>query len=61
MDRRSYRWKTYGVDVLIPNKMVDQSEKFDAEKLKGMIPQEYADFRADLLKNRYRGKRAQNN
>tara|TARA_B110000914_G_C15513500_1_gene472088 strand:- start:828 stop:1964 length:1137 start_codon:yes stop_codon:yes gene_type:complete len=39
----------YGVDVLIPNKMVDQSEKFDAEKLKGMIPQEYADFRADVL------------
>ena len=31
--------KPYGVDVLIPNKMVDQSEKFDAEKLKGMIPQ----------------------
>ena len=30
--------KPYGVDVLIPNKMVDQSEKFDAEKLKGMIP-----------------------
>ena len=41
----------YGVDVLIPNKMVDQSEKFDAEKLKGMIPQEYADFRADILEN----------
>jgi NAD(P)H-dependent flavin oxidoreductase YrpB (nitropropane dioxygenase family) len=41
----------YGVDVLIPNKMVDQSEKFDADKLKGMIPQEYADFRADVLEN----------
>ena len=41
--------KPYGVDVLIPNKMVDQSEKFDAEKLKDMIPQAYADFRADLL------------
>ena len=41
--------KPYGVDVLIPNKMVDQSEKFDADKLKGMIPQEYADFRADVL------------
>ena len=40
--------KPYGVDVLIPNKMVDQSEKFDAEKLKGMIPQEYEDIRADL-------------
>ena len=43
--------KPYGVDVLIPNKMVDQSEKFDAEKLKSMIPQEYADYRADLLEN----------
>jgi|TARA_B100001540_G_scaffold250120_1_gene226020 NAD(P)H-dependent flavin oxidoreductase YrpB (nitropropane dioxygenase family) len=43
--------KPYGVDVLIPNKMVDQSEKFDAEKLKDMIPQEYADFRADVLEN----------
>ncbi|HJL96155.1 MAG: monooxygenase [Gammaproteobacteria bacterium] len=43
--------KPYGVDVLIPNKMVDQSEKFDAEKLKSMIPQEYADFRADVLEN----------
>ena len=35
--------KPYGVDVLIPNKMVDQSEKFDAEKLKDMIPQERLD------------------
>ena len=43
--------KPYGVDVLIPNKMVDQSEKFDAEKLKNMIPQEYADYRADILEN----------
>ena len=43
--------KPYGVDVLIPNKMVDQSEKFDAEKLKNIIPQEYADYRADILEN----------
>ena len=43
--------KPYGVDVLIPNKMVDQSEKFDADKLKSMIPQEYADYRADILEN----------
>ena len=41
--------KPYGVDVLIPNKMVDQIEKFDADKLKSMIPQEYADYRADIL------------
>ena len=39
----------YGVDVLIPNKMADQNQKFDAEKLTSMIPQEYADFRADIL------------
>ena len=43
--------KPYGVDVLIPNKMVDQSEKFDADKLKNMTPQEYADYRADILEN----------
>ena len=43
--------KPYGVDVLIPNKMVGRDEKFDAEKLVGMIPQEYADFRADVLEN----------
>ena len=41
--------KPYGVDVLIPNKMVGKDEKFDAEKLAKMIPQEYADFRADVL------------
>ena len=39
----------YGVDVLIPNKMADQDKKFDADKLTAMIPQEYADFRADIL------------
>ena len=39
----------YGVDVLIPNKMVGKDEKFDPEKLAKMIPQEYADFRADVL------------
>ena len=43
--------KPYGVDVLIPNKMVGKDEKFDAEKLVEMIPQEYADFRADVLEN----------
>ena len=43
--------KPYGVDVLIPNKMIGKDEKFDAEKLVAMIPQEYADFRADVLEN----------
>ena len=41
----------YGVDILIPNKMADKDQKFDAEKLISMIPQEYADFRADILEN----------
>lgn len=41
----------YGVDVLIPNKMADKDKKFDAKKLSLMIPQEYADFRADVLEN----------
>ena len=43
--------KPYGVDVLIPNKMVGKDEKFDANKLVKMIPQEYADFRTDVLEN----------
>ena len=43
--------KPYGVYVLIPNKMIGRDEKFDAEKLVAMIPQEYADFRADVLEN----------
>ena len=43
--------KPYGVDVLIPNKMVGKDEKFDPEKLAKMIPQEYADFRTDVLEN----------
>ena len=43
--------KPYGVDVLIPNKMVGKDEKFDVDKLAKMIPQEYADFRTDVLAN----------
>ena len=43
--------KPYGVDVLIPNKMVGKDEKFNPEKLAKMIPQEYADFRTDVLAN----------
>ena len=43
--------KPYGVDVLIPNKLVGKDEKFDADKLAIMIPQEYADFRTDVLEN----------
>ena len=43
--------KPYGVDVLIPNKMLGKGEEFNAQKLVDMIPQEYRDFRTDVLKN----------
>ena len=43
--------KPYGVDVLIPNKMVGKDEKFNPDKLAKMIPQEYAEFRTDVLEN----------
>ena len=42
--------KPYGVDVLIPNK-IGKDEKFNPDKLAKMIPQEYADFRTDVLEN----------
>ncbi|MDA8654784.1 nitronate monooxygenase [Alphaproteobacteria bacterium] len=42
--------KPYGVDVLIPNKMVGKTEEgITAETLADMVPQEYRDFRADIL------------
>ena len=43
--------RPYGVDVLIPNKMLGKGEEFNAQKLADMIPQEYRDFRTDVLKN----------
>ena len=43
--------KPYGVVVLIPNKMLGKGEEFNAQKLVDMIPQEYRDFRTDVLKN----------
>lgn len=42
--------KPYGVDVLIPNKMLGKGEEgMTASRLMEMIPQEYRDFRADIL------------
>ncbi len=42
--------KPYGVDVLIPNKMVGKGDSdVSAETLMNMVPQEYRDFRSDLL------------
>mgnify|MGYP006247471403 FL=1 len=43
--------KPYGVDVLIPNKMLGKGEEFNAQKLADMIPQEYRDCRKDVFKN----------
>ncbi len=42
--------KPYGVDVLIPNKMLGKDEEgITSAKLMEMIPQEYRDFRSDIL------------
>ncbi len=42
--------KPYGVDVLIPNKMVGKDDNdISADSLMNMVPQEYRDFRSDLL------------
>lgn len=42
--------KPYGVDVLIPNKMVGKDDaSMTSETLMSMVPQEYRDFRADIL------------
>ncbi len=42
--------KPYGVDVLIPNKFEGKDEGLEPEDWAQMIPQEYRDFRADVLK-----------
>ena len=41
--------KPYGVDVLIPNKMVGKNEKMSEAEIYAKVPQEYLDFRADIL------------
>ena len=43
----------YGVDVLIPNKFEGKGEGLNPEDWANMIPQEYRDFRADVL-NKYK-------
>ena len=43
----------YGVDVLIPNKFEGKEEGLNPEDWANMIPQEYRDFRADVL-NKYK-------
>ena len=40
----------YGVDVLIPNSYKGKGQKKSLDVLRDMIPQEYRDFRADVLK-----------
>ena len=42
--------KPYGVDLLVPNKFEGKGSNMTSEDLRNMIPQEYRDFRADVLK-----------
>ena len=42
--------KPYGVDVLVPNNFEGKGSSMTSEDLRNMIPQEYGDFRADVLK-----------
>ena len=42
--------KPYGVDVLVPNNFEGKGASMTSEDLRNMIPQEYRDFRADVLK-----------
>ena len=41
--------KPYGVDVLVPNTYVGKGENLSTNDLREMIPQEYREFRADIL------------
>lgn len=41
--------KPYGVDVLIPNKMLGRDETPDAAEVLALIPQEHKDFAAGIL------------
>ena len=43
--------KPYGLDLLVPNKFVGKEGNVEAVDLGSMIPQEYRDFRADVLKH----------
>ena len=40
----------YGVDLLVPNKFEGKGSNRTSEDLRNMIPQEYREFRADVLK-----------
>ena len=42
--------KPYGVDVLVPHNFEGKGSSMTSEDLRNMIPQEYRDFRADVLK-----------
>ena len=42
--------KPYGVDVLVPNNFEGKGSSMTSQDLRNMIPQEYRDFRADVLK-----------
>ena len=42
--------KLYGVDILVPNTFEGKGSSMTSEDLRNMIPQEYREFRADVLK-----------
>ena len=42
--------KPYGVDILVPNTFEGKGSSMTSEDLRNMIPQEYREFRADVLK-----------
>jgi len=42
--------KPYGVDILVPTTFEGKGSSVSSEDLINMIPQEYRDFRADVLK-----------
>jgi NAD(P)H-dependent flavin oxidoreductase YrpB (nitropropane dioxygenase family) len=39
----------YGVDLLVPGKMLGKADTFDADKILNMVPQQHKDFAADVL------------
>ena len=41
----------YGVDLLVPNKFEGKGSNKTSDDLRNMIPQEYREFRADVLKS----------
>jgi NAD(P)H-dependent flavin oxidoreductase YrpB (nitropropane dioxygenase family) len=41
----------YGVDIIVPNKMLGKNDTFDAAKILDMVPEEHKDFVAGILES----------